>query len=349
LSANLLTAIIAIYEKIQGFEMRLVQFESKDGQRKVGVPDGGSLRVVEAAERVYDLALQATRNGGGLEALVDSRLGGETEDYGAAISDGRILTPIDHPDPAHCLVSGTGLSHLGSAQARDEMHAKLSSGESLTDSMKMFQSGLEGGKPASGSIGAEPEWFWKGDGSTMVASGQPLNSPGFALDGGEEAEIAGLYIIGDDGTPFRMGFALANEFSDHVLERQNYLLLAHSKLRPCALGPELRLGALPPSVTGMVRVRRGNEEVWSGELLSGEDNMSHSIGNLEHHHFRYPLFRRPGDVHVHFFGAGVLSVTAGIVPKDGDVFEIESPEFGRPLSNPLSMASDNPLVEVAML
>lgn len=329
--------------------MRLVQFEGQDGRRKVGVPDDTLLRIVDGATRVLDLALEAGRIGGGLEALIESRLGSNAEDYGAALGEGRVTVPIDHPDPAHCLISGTGLSHLGSAQARDEMHAKLTSGETLTDSMKMFQSGLEGGKPAPGEIGADPEWFWKGDGSVMVASGRPIESPGFALDGGEEAEVAGIYVIGDDGTPLRVGFALANEFSDHVLERRNYLLLAHSKLRPCALGPELRLGALPPSVSGTIRIRRGNQDLWNGEFLSGEDNMSHSIGNLEHHHFRYALFRRPGDIHIHFFGAGALSVSAGIETRDGDIFEIESPEFGRPLSNPLRVNSDDPLVEVAAL
>ena len=69
--------------------------------------------------------------------------------------------------------------------------------------------------------------------------------PGFALDGGEEAEIAVLYLIDDGGRPRRVGYALGNEFADHVLERQNYLYLAHSKLRPCAFGPELLLGELP--------------------------------------------------------------------------------------------------------
>jgi len=349
LFANPAAAIITVIRGEQGSDMRVVQFEAKDGGRKVGVAADASLRVVAGATRVLDLALEAARVGGGIQALVESRLGDDVEDYGAALGDGRVTVPIDHPDPAHCLVSGTGLSHLGSAQARDEMHAKITSGESLTDSMKMFQSGLDGGKPAPGEIGNAPEWFWKGDGSVMVASGTPIESPGFALDGGEEAEIAGVYVIGDDGTPFRVGFTLANEFSDHVLERQNYLLLAHSKLRPCAIGPELRLGALPPSVGGTIRVRRGNQDLWTGEFLSGEDNMSHSIGNLEHHHFRYALFRRPGDVHIHFFGAGALSVTAGIQTQDGDVFEIESPEFGRPLSNPLRVNSGDPLVEVTAL
>ena len=108
--------------------------------------------------------------------------------------------------------------------------------------------GLEGGKPAAGKTGVQPEWFYKGDGALLVGPGQPLTAPSFAQDGGEEPEVAGIYIIADDGRPFRIGFALANEFSDHVMERVNYLYLAHSKLRPCSVGPELLVGALPDDV-----------------------------------------------------------------------------------------------------
>jgi len=32
------------------------------------------------------------------------------------------LPPLDHPDPSHCHVTGTGLTHLGSAKNRDAMH-----------------------------------------------------------------------------------------------------------------------------------------------------------------------------------------------------------------------------------
>ena len=71
------------------------------------------------------------------------------------LAQGQVLAPLDHPDPAHLLVTGTGLSHLGSADARDEMHRKLSADEeaALSDSMKMFRMGLEGGKPAPGETG----------------------------------------------------------------------------------------------------------------------------------------------------------------------------------------------------
>ena len=66
--------------------------------------------------------------------------------------------------------------------------------------------------------------------------------------------------------------------------------------------------------------------------------MSHAVGNLEHHHFKYELFRRPGDVHVHFFGTATLSFADGIKARDGDVFEIEAPPFSFPLCNPLQTA-----------
>ncbi len=79
----------------------------------------------------------------------------------------------------------------------------------------------------------------------------------------------------------------------------------------------------------------------AGDLafLTGEANMAHSLANLEHHHFKYPNFRRPGDVHVHFFGTATLSFADGIQTRDGDRFEISLPEFGRPLRNPLRFES----------
>ena len=67
--------------------------------------------------------------------------------------------------------------------------------------------------------------------------------------------------------------------------------------------------------------------------------MSHAIANLEHHHFKYDLFRRPGDVHVHFFGTATLSFSEGFQTQEGDVFEIEAAPFRYPVSNPLAMNS----------
>ena len=323
--------------------MRLVQFVDRDGSRKVGVvsDDGAGIKVLRQVQRVYDLALEAGRRKLALSALVQDRLGSATIGYDEIIAERRLALPLDHPDAARWLVTGTGLSHLGSAAARDSMHAKLQQEESqLTDSMKMFKWGMEGGKPAAGSIGVAPEWFYKGDGRCAVAPEQPLELPAYALDGGEEVEVVGCYVIGEGGEPWRVGFALGNEYSDHVMERQNYLYLAHSKLRQCSYGPELLLGDLPADVTGQARLLRNGEAVWGDSWLSGENNMAHTIANLEHHHFKYRDFRRPGDVHIHFFGAATGSFTKQVKTAVGDVFEIASPQFGRPLRNALSAAAE---------
>jgi len=334
--------------------MRLVQFWDEGDRRRVGLVagDGATLRVLAAFELVYELVLVADREQSTLASLVQANLSGETADYAQIIEEKRLLPPLDHPDPAHCLVTGTGLTHLGSAKARDEMHSEsqqetATSTDSvravaMTDSMRMFQWGLEGGKPAPGEISVQPEWFYKGNGHCVVAPERPFLSPSFALDGGEEPELVGLYVISDTGNVLRVGFALGNEFSDHVMERQNYLYLAHSKLRPCSFGPELLVGELPEAIEGAVRIRRGDSVLWQRPFLTGEAYMSYRIEALEHHHFKYADFRQPGDVHCHFFGTGTLSFADGIETEAGDLFEIEAPGFGRPLRNPLQIADDEP-------
>lgn len=314
--------------------MFLSQLKSPGGDRTVAARVDDRAWIVPGVAATRELALAAIANGHGLEAEVTVRGQGEAVDLAAALSEGRVLLPLDHDDPAHLHLTGTGLTHLGSAATRNSMHAK-SDAEVLTDSMKMFRMGLEGGKPQGAAVGVQPEWFYKGNGMNATAPGAPLVSPGFALDAGEEPEIAGLYLIGPDGTPFRLGFALANEFSDHVTERGNYLWLAHSKLRPASFGPEMLVGDLPAHVEGTSRILRGGAAIWEKPFLSGEANMSHSLANLEHHHFKYALFRQPGDVHVHFFGTATLSFADGVTAQAGDVFQIESAAFGLPLSNPL--------------
>jgi len=325
--------------------IRLVQL-TRAGERHVASlgPDGEARRL-NGVSSTYELAMHALREGVSLQQAAQARLGAERFDLAGLIAgDGDTafawLPPIDHPDPAHLYLTGTGLTHLGSAESRDKMHAKASAAAAQSDSMRMFLAGIEGGKPADGAVGVQPEWFYKGDGSNVVACGAALESPAFALDGGEEPEIAGIYLIDPAGNPRRLGYCIANEFSDHVTERGNYLWLAHSKLRPAALGAELLTGELPGDVRGASRVRRDGEVVWEKPFLTGETNMSHWLSNLEHHHFKYALFRRPGDVHVHFFGTGTLSFADGVRVQPGDVFEIEADAFSVPLRNTLSQSGE---------
>jgi hypothetical protein len=332
--------------------MRLVQYRDTGGSRKVGLvtEDGDHLRPLQGVATVYELAQEAAKQGGGLAKLVQARVGAARIDYLALLGENRVLAPVDHAEPARFWVTGTGLTHIGSAAARNKMHEVThGSAAPLSDSMKIFRMGIEGGKPGEGKIGVQPEWFYKGDGSCVRPTGASLPRPGYAKAGGEEPEIVGLYLVDADGRPWRIGYSLGNEFSDHVTEAENYLYLAHSKLRCCALGPELFVGELPEDVRGKTRVLRAGRVLWEADFLSGEKNMSHSIANLEHHHFRYGMFRRPGDLHAHFFGAAELSYMAGIRTEPEDEFEIDVPLMGKPLRNRMVAETDEGLVAVKAL
>lgn len=332
--------------------MRLVQFQKSPGDRYVGLvsADGNGLHPLRDTPSVHVLAEAAIARGVPIAVLVEERAGTETVDYNELLRRNLVLAPLDHPEPARFLITGTGLTHTGSANARDKMHV-LTHGEDAeeSDSLKIFRMGLEGGKPEAGQLGVQPEWFFKGVGTCVVPPGAYLPMPAFAKAGAEEAEIVGLYVNGPDGRPYRIGYALGNEYSDHVTEAENYLYLAHSKLRSCSIGPELLLGELPQEVRGTSRIRRDGAVLWEQEFLSGEAHMSHSIANLEHYHFRYPMHRRPGDLHAYFFGAAVMSYAFGIRTAPGDVYEIEAPQFGKPLSNRMEAVAGEGLVAVTAL
>ncbi|TCQ27581.1 AraD1 family protein [Rhizobium sp. PP-CC-3G-465] len=330
--------------------MLMSQIRNEDGSITVAVREEGEpARAVRGALSVYDLAREAANSGRTFADVVTTRGVAGVVDLQAAYAEGRFLPPITHPDPAHLHLTGTGLTHLGSAATRDAMHAAATSDEAaMTDSMKMFRMGLEGGKPKRGETGVQLEWFYKGNGLQLASPGDDLISPAFAADGGEEPEIAGIYIIADNGQPFRLGFAVANEFSDHVTERINYLFLAHSKLRPASFGPEIRIGNVPQDIRGTSRILRNGAVLWEKPFLAGESNMSHSFANLEYHHFKYGLFRAPGDVHVHMFGTATLSFGDGVRTEAGDVFEMEAAGFGLPLRNRLVVGAEE-VVSVGVL
>jgi hypothetical protein len=334
--------------------MRLVQL-SNAGRRRVAAVEEPRLRLLDA-ESVYSLADSAIRAGVTLSEMVEKASTQERLDYDTIYdgsSEWKWLSPIDHPEPSRCLISGTGLTHLGSARDRQAMHAKALTSqelEDLTDSMKMFRWGVESGRPDAGCIGVPPEWFYKGNGSILRSHGEALHVPSFAEDGGEEAELASIYIIGPDGQPFRIGMAVGNEFSDHCFEKKNYLNLAASKLRNCAIGPELVLDPEFESVSGQVKIERGGRLLWKKEIHSGEAHMCHSLQNLEHHHFKFEQHRQPGDVHVHFLGADCLSFGEGLRLADGDVVEITFQGFGRALRNRVHVdRAANELISVISL
>ena len=176
---------------------RLVQIQN-GATRRVALVDEPYLRLLAGAACIYELAGVAVTTRKPLLKLISESVSEQRLNYDAVYSgnsEWHLLPPIDHPSqPARCLVSGTGLTHLGSAKNRQAMH---SAGEAeLNDSMKMFKWGVEGGKPAPGKAGTAPEWFYKGNGTILRAHNEPLEVPAFAEDGGEEAEIVDPDPIG---------------------------------------------------------------------------------------------------------------------------------------------------------
>lgn len=309
---------------------------------QVALVDEPYLRCLQNVSSIYELAQRCLEESRSLEDYVRNAAIGEAVGYDDVYSGGskwRLMAPIHVPNAAsRLLISGTGLTHLGSARQRQVMHlgnAPQKPDETMTDSMRMFQWGVENGRPPEGGIGIAPEWFYKGDGSSLRGPFDALEIPGHAEDGGEEAELAGVYIVSASGDPFRIGIAQGNEFSDHKFEKRNYLNLAGSKLRTCSLGPEIVVDASFEDIPGVVQIERGGQIVWQTSIASGERNMCHSLANLEHHHFKFAGHRQPGMVHVHFFGADALSFGSGIRLEGGDVVEVKFQGFGRALRNPV--------------
>jgi hypothetical protein len=315
--------------------MRLVQLSGPEG-RRLAIAEEPHLRLLDGCKSVYELVWLALQDNISLSQCLKQHISATLLDYDEIYrgkSDWKILPSADFPsEPARCLVSGTGLTHKASAKNRDAMHAAA---HAVTDSTRMYLSGVEGGRPAEGEIGISPEWFYKGCGTVLRAHNEPLTVPDYAEDGGEEPEVAGVYVIDLAGMPRRIGFTVGNEFSDHLFEKKNYLYLAASKLRNCSIGPELILDNLFDDVPGEVSVQRNDKVIWSRTINTGEGAMCHSLANMEHHHFKFEGHRRPGDLHVHFFGADAFSFGEGLLLENGDVMQVKFDGFGRALRNPL--------------
>lgn len=316
--------------------IRLVQLVHPQAGRKLALVSEPDLLLLKNFSSVYELALKAIHAGKNIRSLIEENLSTEQLVYDEVYFGRSAWRLMPSFDSSSCLVSGTGLTHKNSALNRQVMH-QAQTANTLTDSMKIYQWGLEGGQPAKGTIGVQPEWFYKGTGAILKAHGQELVVPAYANDGGEEPEIAGIYVVDKNGEPFRIGFTTANEFSDHVMEKKNYLYLAPSKLRNCSIGPELVLTNNFSSLKGTVRVLRNQAALWSSEVNTGESNMAHSLDNLEYHHFKYADHRQPLQAHVHFFGADAFSFGAGISLQHGDQVEVHWEGMGRALINTIKI------------
>lgn len=324
--------------------MRIIQLKHHQFRRRIAWVNEPNLIFINQFESVFSLVQAALSNKKSLKEYITEHLSNETIDYDSVYSnksDWTIMPVIDHPTGhEHCMVSGTGLTHKASAENRQRMHNAQVENQ-LSDSMKMYQWGEEGGKPTKGQIGIQPEWFYKGNGSILKAHNEPLILPNYGNDGGEEPEIAGIYINDPKGNPYRIGFTTGNEYSDHLMEKKNYLYLAPSKIRTCSVGPELVISDSFSDISGMVSIERNRETLWKKEVKTGEENMAHSLQNLEYHHFKYENHRQPNMIHVHFFGTGAFSFGENICLQDGDMMIVHWQNMGRALKNTLKLETDH--------
>lgn len=322
--------------------MRLIQLTHPEEGRRIAAVQEPHLQLIDDAYRTcYHLIKEIVEEEKSADTFIVSLITENTLNYDKiyqGTSDWTILPAFDHPEnPLNCILSGTGLTHKTSAENRQKMHEKMEAETDISDSMEIYLWGEEGGKPGDGEIGVQPEWFYKGNGTALRGHNDALPVPAYADDGGEEPELAGIYYVSSAGEPVRVGFAIANEFSDHIMEKKNYLYLAPSKLRSPAIGPELVIDQDFKNISGKVSVLRNGDSLWSRQIKTGEENMSHSLRNLEYHHFKYEQHRVPGVVHIHFFGADAFSFGESIALQNGDTMEISFQGFGRPLRNSVEM------------
>jgi hypothetical protein len=288
---------------------RLVQIIHPKNGRRVALVNGEELHLLSTYRSIYGFAAAAIETGFKLRDLLSTDLSGIVLDYNevyALRSAWRFLPSFDHPEHAgHCLVSGCANPH-----------------------------------GARTSPNGAPAWFSKGNGMHLRAHGEELVIPSFALGGAEEAELAAVYIIDPDGRARRVGLTPGNEFADPAMATADPRMLSHSKLRTCAIGPELTLDAEFTAVRGSVAIERGGAAVWSKEVVTGEAHTLFPMGDLERHCFKYESHRLPGDAHVCFLGGSVSSFGEGIRLENGDEVVVRWEGFGRALRNPIRREVD---------
>jgi hypothetical protein len=277
------------------------------------------LHLLSTYRSVYAFAMAAIETGVKLRELLSTDLSGIVLEYDQVhgLHSGWMFLPsFDHPtDTAQCVVSGCANLH----------------------------GPVQGGAPKA------PPWFYKGNGSHLRAHGEALTIPSFGLSGAEEAELVGVYIIGPDGMPCRVGLTPGNEFADSGLAAEDPRMLAHAKMRTCSIGPELVLDADFEDAQGSVRVERGGTTLWSHEVVTGAKHTLFSIADVEDSLFQCDAHRIPGIAHVHYLGGSVSSYADGVRLQQGDQVVVEWKGYGRPLRNLIEREVDAAVVDVRVL
>ena len=181
------------------------------------------LRLLPGCTSVYELAASAIQSRWTLREVIERLNPVETLNYDEVYSGRsgwRLLVPIDHPEPSRCYVTGTGLTHKG----RQRAGSRCTFRPGRSDRQPEDVSDWPGGRLARAGVRCRGAGtVLQGHGGDLAGGQRATRGPSFGDDGGDEAEIAGVYLIGNDGAAFRIGLTQGNEFSDHRMEAKNYL------------------------------------------------------------------------------------------------------------------------------
>ena len=134
----------------------------------------------------------------------------------------------------------------------------------------------------------------------------------FALDGGEEPETR-RPVSRLRRRRRRIG-SVFRSATNSPITSPSARITCTSRIRSCDPAPSDRscAPARPPvHMEGMSRIHRADRIFGSVRSSPAKSNMCHTLANLEYHHFKYAAHRRPGDVHLHFFGTATLSFADG--------------------------------------
>lgn len=316
--------------------MHLIQF-TENGTTLVGlVTQNSEVHCLTSAKSLTSIILDSIKSNTPLIKLVNNYLGDRRITLEELINNNKIILPLTHQDPSHIIISGTGLTHLNSALLREKMHHDKE--DDLNAAQKIYLKGLRYGKTELSEQDARPEWFYKGNGHILKTTNDTLDVPSYSRNLGEEAELVAVYYIGPDAMPYRIGFTLGNEFSDHALEKENTYYLAQSKIFNCSVGAEIYIGDLPKNVLGNIKILDVNNNIiWENEFHTGSEKIVHSLENLERYLFQNKIFRTPGDIHYFFLGADKISFTDEVHLKQGDKVCITASLFNQPLLNAINI------------
>lgn len=110
-------------------------------ERRVALVEEPHLRCLTGVQSVYELAKGCLCHGCGLAERAHSLAHGDVLDYDAIYSkasEWHLLPPIDVPgERSRVVVSGTGLTHLGSARERNAMHEAASAKGEATSRQRL--------------------------------------------------------------------------------------------------------------------------------------------------------------------------------------------------------------------